>query len=433
VRGVLCNNWVLLPVMGVLWVVSTFHTRIAGLEQDSLSIRRTLNSQDLKTSSFLPLANESRSFSTAAGVVDSSLPQNQPWGNVGVLTVENVGVLNVVARSPIEKDMFCFEGQCSLPLSRYSGEFPNFFLGVGPGRSGSTSLIGALRSHPTVVVGDARNHPTQKCCFYELYVLDNQERAARGQSVYVDFFTPDTKAKRGTHWFGEKTPLYSSHRLVPFRARAMFGPWLKLFLTWREPVEIFTSRYLQLYEEQRANLRNQTFTQWANGQLNNFRHMTKCRQEHLERVSLTERMIYDPSFPLSETAAVEEYLVRLCGSMGDGPHAALEGRGMFRRWAHVFDKRQILCVILEDQNTRMNWVFDRLSTHLSIDRNGFKNQSSAHKRLNASFFSLEKNQMQHGAKAVEQMWGTIAEIQTMDRESSSAVDDQRLFSELCNQ
>ncbi|CAK0912017.1 unnamed protein product [Prorocentrum cordatum] len=327
-----------------------------------------------------------------------------------------------VAMFPNGEDMFCFQGQCSLRRDRESAEFPNFFLGVGPGRSGSTSLISALRDHPSVIVGDARN----------LYILDKVRECAKGQSAYVDFFTSDTKSKRKTHWFGEKTPMYSSHRLVPFRARAMFGPSLKLFLTWRNPAQIFASRYLQLYEESRATLKDENFRQWADRHLDTFRGIAECRKNLLQKFSLTERMIYDSTFTIHATAAMEEYLVRLCGHMGDGPHAALEGRGMFRRWAHVFGKSQVLCVDVEDQNSRMNWVLDRIAAHLGVDRKGFTDQPSAHKRLNASFDILARNQMRYGSQAVKEMWGSIAEIQAIDRDSLT-LEDLRLFSELCGQ
>jgi len=352
-----------------------------------------------------------------------------PTTTTGLMRFSESGGSNAHALSFSDKGAFCFEGQCSSTHSRDTHEFPNFFLGVGPGGSGSTNLVIELNAHPSVFVGDAHLN-SQKCCDSELYVLNNQSRAFEGQRAYAAFFSQDAMAKRRTHWFGEKTPLHSAHRLVPFRARAIFGPWLKLFITWREPAEIFISRYFGHVRNQK--IRNMTFTKWTNYRLNGFRRVTKCRHDILLTFELTERMIYDPSFPLPATAAMEEHLVRLCGPLANGAYAALEGLGMFRRWAHVFDHQQILCVLLEDQSARMVWVRDRMAQHLNIDRHGFKNSSRKQKGV-SSFDRLETHQREtYGEQAVKQMWGTIAEIQNIPR-SSSFTEDQRLFSELCSQ
>lgn len=295
-----------------------------------------------------------------------------------------------------------------------------------------------LRVHPSVIIGDAKlGH--QKCCYHELYVLTDHERFVQGQRVYVDFFPPETKGSmfRGTHWFGEKTPLYSANRLVPFRAMATFGPGLKLFLTWRKPTEMFSSRYLQLVRKE--VLHNETFAQWAKGVMSTYNQFADCRQEHLNRLGLSERVIYsDSDFSVPATASLEEHLGKLCKQVDNGgPLAALEGLGMFRRWAFVFGKRQILCILLEDQTpARMDWVFDRLAKHLGIDRAGFASDrfrsSQGHAIPNASFDKLRKQQTQLGTEVVQEMWNTIKEIRALGRDNLS-IEDRSLFFQLCKQ
>eukprot|EP00959_Pyramimonas_sp_CCMP1952_P401879 8420913-Pyramimonas_sp.AAC.1 len=66
-----------------------------------------------------------------------------------------------------------------------------------------------------------------------------------------------------------------------------------------------------------ASLHYEVFRQWADRHLDHFREVAECRKDLLRKVCLTERTIYDSMFPMRATAAMEEYLVRLCGHMDD--------------------------------------------------------------------------------------------------------------------
>lgn len=399
------RGWVVVLIMmsTLLWFAGSFYERLWGTKCGALTLPDMVTSRSVRNAS-----NASAGSSNIGGDVSSTF----------------------------EMATFCFQGQCWLPGNDGTQEFPNFFLGIGPGRSGSTKITAELKEHPSVVVGDAKLGK-QACCYHELYVLTERERFLQGQSVYVKFFPPEMNgsAIRRTRWFGEKTPLYSTNRLVPFRAMAMFGPRLKLFLTWREPAEMFVSRYLQLSRKLKETKRNETFAQWTGGIITNYKKFSSCRQEHLTRLSLTERVIYsDSNFSIPATGSLEEHLDELCEQETNGPLAALEGLGMFRRWAYVFGKHQILCILLEDQSSRMDWILDRVAKHLGIDRAGFSSDRIKrfhhHSSPNASFDKLQQHQIQFGSEVVEEGWSKISEIRALAREEST-LEDQRLFSQLC--
>jgi len=422
------RGWVVVLIMmsTLLWFAGSFYERLWGFKCGAFSM------PDLDTSKSLRNAiNQSAGqFQHGSDVLGFSSDASA----TGAVGVSGSFDSNICNSSISDMASFCFQGQCWLPRAADAKEFPNFFLGIGPGRSGSTKIMAELKEHPSVFIGDAKlGH--QKCCYEELYVLSEHERFLQGQSVYVDFFPPETRgiAIRRTHWFGEKTPIYSTNRLVPFRALAMFGPGLKLFLTWREPAEIVVSRYLQL--SRKGKMDNQTFAQWAKANIESCREFTNCRQGHLTRLGLTERMIYSgSSFPVPATASVEQYLDDVCGQEDKGPLAALEGLGMFRRWAHVFGKQQILCILLEDQSSRMDWILDRMAKHLGIDISGFTSKRLVrlhnHTSPNASFDKLRKHQLQFGTEVADASWNIISEIRAIARENLST-EDERLFSDLC--
>jgi hypothetical protein len=231
-----------------------------------------------------------------------------------------------------------------------------------------------------------------------LYVLGNDAKWSQGQEAYAPYFP---KQCSGARWFGEKTPSYSVNRVAMFRARVWFGPRMKVFITWRDPMQVLSARYLMI----KRRLKGKRFAEWAIPLVSKFRDWLECRDRLLQPLDLTERMLYDPSvLSLREAAAIEEDVSGHCGSTppkveSPGIIGPLEGPLIFQRWTRVLGLEQVLCILLDDQSRHRDLVYDRVANFLAVDRKGFGFESntkskSGGKPLNSTFIKLADDQQE---------------------------------------
>jgi hypothetical protein len=152
------------------------------------------------------------------------------------------------------------------------------FIGVGGPKSGSTSLITSLSLHPHIELGKSQRGG-QACCDNELYVLgSNNNIDAFGVTAYNKFFATepgDTNIKA----FGEKTPIYASHAMVPFKARA-FLHGIKVLFTLRDSIEMDVSHF---FHARKHNIEGAdlTYLQWVQRRVGAQKKWNSCREKRL--------------------------------------------------------------------------------------------------------------------------------------------------------
>lgn len=230
-----------------------------------------------------------------------------------------------------------------------------FVVGIGPAKSGSTAVFRTLSSHSRVEIGSAGRRG--ECCFSELYFFvrpfDRKHHNLSAALLQEYFATPFGGAAGGSvRWFGEKTPRYSGHTLVPFLVRTLL-PEARLVYTLRSADELDASLY-----RFRAMHDVMSYDSWVARRVEAHRAWEDCRAEQLRQIggaALTPPWrLYDGGTPHAATEAIEALLH---GSCGQGAHHAnctldtfrdvLPGASL-RRWAFSFAEERILCVRMLD-------------------------------------------------------------------------------------
>jgi len=230
-----------------------------------------------------------------------------------------------------------------------------FVVGIGPAKSGSTAVFRTLSSHSRVEIGSAGRRG--ECCFSELYFFvrpfDRKHHNLSVALLQEYFATPFGGAAGGSvSWFGEKTPRYSGHTLVPFLVRTLL-PEARLVYTLRSADELDASLY-----RFRAMHDVMSYDSWVARRVEAHRAWEDCRAAQLRQIggaALTPPWrLYDGGTP---HAAVEAIEALLHGSCGQGAHHAngtldtfrdvLPGASL-RRWAFSFAEERILCVRMLD-------------------------------------------------------------------------------------
>jgi hypothetical protein len=247
---------------------------------------------------------------------------------------------------------------------------PNF-LGIGGAKSGSTSMIYALDRYDDIVRGRRSDGNP------ELYALmDTKTQLLKdkystlsvlGAGIYDDFFI---KRFHGAT-YGEKTPIYACASMIPYRTRAIFGGDIKFIYTYRDPVEMDISLFLMHYGKNG----NISYLTWVSHLVEKFESWQNCRETKFAQMLLPPLRnstphqwaklsdIYDiEKFSVSDTAAIEAYLVKTCGLGDISRFSALHTHNL-RRWNHAFSeyhfRNMTICVTNEEQKCREG-VYDEV-------------------------------------------------------------------------
>ncbi|KAJ8603539.1 hypothetical protein CTAYLR_004874 [Chrysophaeum taylorii] len=236
-------------------------------------------------------------------------------------------------------------GRGELPSG--SQRWPNV-LGIGPAKSGSTALAHLLHSVPRVVTGNKtyatgvwEDYP------YEVAWLYRPEMVAKGLASYSKYFPPNENAVV----FFEKTPKYSAHSLVPYRARTFLSNKLKLVLTTRGLLDLDASLYL--YREKLV-----TYREWFEARVRAHEAWADCRERRFRVITgntITIESLHDPDyFDWQAASGAEHDLANVCGAVASVDANVTRFRDWIseifvvwslRRWTLVFPHEQnFLCI-----------------------------------------------------------------------------------------
>ena len=130
-------------------------------------------------------------------------------------------------------DQLCYQRQF-----HKLGRLPNF-VGVGAGRTGTTTLYAALRRHPQVYMSPIK----------EINYFGIRESSVRphglDQRDYALFFA----GSEDFEVVGEISPIYLTHGSSAHSMREQLGPDLKIIIQLREPVSRLVSQFFHHLEK----------------------------------------------------------------------------------------------------------------------------------------------------------------------------------------
>lgn len=285
------------------------------------------------------------------------------------------------------KGLKCFSPELpKLPSTDYP--LWNSFLGIGPSKTGSSSLFEQLGKHKKVVIGNS-TAGGRLCCYSELYYFTKMEDVEKGIIRYKDFYTNADHVNAEA--VGEKTPFYFSHPLVPYRARALLSKSLKLILTYRDPVEADISLY---FHREMASTHKMAYYEWLYPRLDGLKKWVKCREIAFKSLLVQNsthekdyfniRDLHNPNIISWETAQnIEIFLLHKCefptptGNVLDGliyhsdylqERLSVEN---LKRWVHVFGKENMICIKNDDQLTNAQNVLDEVTNFLGVNPDGW--------------------------------------------------------------
>uniref|UniRef100_A0A7S3NNS5 Sulfotransferase domain-containing protein n=1 Tax=Aureoumbra lagunensis TaxID=44058 RepID=A0A7S3NNS5_9STRA len=255
-------------------------------------------------------------------------------------------------------------------------------IGIGPGKSASTYIARLLQDDPRVVVGNA-TLGGRKCCEAELYWLLNKEEMLKGLSSYSKYFQVNTGLKT---IFYEKTPRYSDDVTVPYHARVLLGPRLKLIFTLRPPAALDASLYMHRRAfEYNSNGQKMSYRMWVEERIQAYLKWIDCRRQSLKSlITMDNRQdkaitsylneLLSSTFDWCTSALIEAYMNAQCG-LGAGPNihdplnTILVVNGM-RRWFHVYNNPdQWLCITTDMMFHYPDQVKEALSLFIGRDNN----------------------------------------------------------------
>ena len=281
----------------------------------------------------------------------------------------------------IKAGLHCIQSPFAIP----------FIMGVGPAKSGSTSLFLNIRKHPSIEIGNAtrRGH----CCGPELYYFLNPFKddrnnltMARLQEYFPTRF--DRHAIKVLMW-GEKTPLYSDHPLIPFLVHAMLRR-PRIIFTTRECAQLDASLFLHRIKHDGYH---GSYSSWTAQRLAAYVQFKQCRRNSMLQMGIADDgALYGGGISLSAVESIESELYQQCGmgtvpGSGNSFTASLAGRSLMR-WSFVFPS--LLCITMITQATSPATTASLLANFTSVSILPWKNwQPTRHHVLAAA--DLQRN------------------------------------------
>jgi len=234
----------------------------------------------------------------------------------------------------------------------------SFFLGIGPIFSGTMSLMHMLKHHPAIQVGNPQKH-------MELNYFEDENKLLLGMDYYKYMFGTRTQ---GIKIFGEWTPSYFAHPLVPYRVQAILGSKVKFLLTIDDPADAILRHYLRDIDEKTTSL-----TEYFESLLHDQETYDKCVEETIKSSfgtvdgpkTLNEVHRYYIPMDIYSLMLLEETVMTSCWK---GKTTLLQHyfyKDNLDRWQAVFPNH-ILCIRKREFLTlnRINTILDFLGVGL---------------------------------------------------------------------
>lgn len=240
-------------------------------------------------------------------------------------------------------------------------------IGIGPPKSGTSSLGGLLTGTGIVLLGD-RNVDLNPWpgVQTELNWLQKEPLMSQGISTLAHYYDKGANDSTKTVFF-EKDPKYfqSMAPVAAYRARAFLGPNLKVIHTTRDLLDLDGSLYLY----RNTHKFNVSYREWVEHRMESFKNNIGCRNvvfdEHIvpafdgTKVSI-DNLHNSTFFSWEAASTIEAELLRRCGPgqpyrvnhISDTMAGIFEVSNL-RRWVHAFPNYQenLHCI---DVNQRAN-------------------------------------------------------------------------------
>jgi len=241
----------------------------------------------------------------------------------------------------------------------------SFFLGIGPIFSGTMSLMHMLKLHPEIQVGNPQKH-------MEFHYFEDENKLLLGIEFYKWMFGTRTP---GIKIFGEWTPSYSAHPLVPYRVRAILGSEVKFLLAVDDPADAILRHYLLYIDDKTASL-----TEWFYSLLHDQEIYDKCVEETIKSSfgivdgpkSLNEVHRYYIPMDIYSMMLLEETVMTSCWQDKTTLLQHYFYKDNLDRWQAVFPNH-ILCIRgselsnLNETNTILDFLGVRLLSEESAN------------------------------------------------------------------
>lgn len=262
-----------------------------------------------------------------------------------------------------EYSVSCFDYVLDASFGCVKYEEPDFkekrwttLMGIGPAKSGTSTLSEELTRADMVGVGDLEYEKTEKHRLQpELQWLASDESVRKGIKDLGSFFLP-TKGEAVAYF--EKDPQYETKHAAyaAYRARAFLGPNLKLLHTSRDFVELDGSLYLF----RKAHRKGISYADWVDFRIEGFHLRQACRDREFSRLMIPAfdgskvsiRDLHNPkAFSRESAGRIETLLYQKCDK--DGPfgksrpsvgiqdymHAIFMIEDL-KRWVQAFGKKE---------------------------------------------------------------------------------------------
>lgn len=280
-----------------------------------------------------------------------------------------------------------------LPIGCAKAERPDFevastkkwtsVIGIGPAKSGTSSIGPIIKASGTVIVGNKNIDDKNGHWQSELTWLSRESEMREGLKTLSHYFQQNVTGGGNTvdaYW--EKDPQYFQEYApyAAYRARTFLGPYLKLVHTSRDLLDLDGSLYL-FREAFNAGVSYRT---WVETRIAVFESHMQCRNATFSQLIIPSfdgakigiEELQNPDYFSWETAStIEAYLYRACGSGKPRyvDHVTDSMVGIFlvpnlRRWMHAFPNRSnIFCMDVAHRIADRPKTYKRLYTFLGLE------------------------------------------------------------------
>lgn len=264
------------------------------------------------------------------------------------------------------------------------GEHWTNVIGIGPAKSGSTSLAVLFEETNVISVGNKRKWQgdlTESAFGSELNWFKYDDKIQRG---LVNLAKAYSESESGLYF--EKDPMYQENcaLIAAYRARSFLGPKLKLIHTSRNFIDLDGSHYLYM------NLfrKGYNYSAWIDARVQALDDFLRCRKGTFDNLIVPTydgskvdiSKLHDAAYFSWEAAMqVDSVIYEKCGSGApEKPHSAIIRIPMsaifmvpqLKRWMHAFPNRTNLFCL--DVDARIK---DPATTYVNLYKFlGFKNQ-----------------------------------------------------------
>jgi len=262
---------------------------------------------------------------------------------------------------------------------------PNFLI-VGPAKSGTSNLLRMIGKHENVVIGQLPCLSADENRYIHIDASKNCLNGSSNELGYLEqskYWDPIPMYQKSFSWregiiaAGEKTPIYASSYYVPYYARFFLGEDLKLFYTYRDPVETVISFYMHfnMYKKQLP------FRGFVIEVLNGLVEQNQCRQKMINSINVSAGIatvdhLYESALSQWQQTLVIEESLSLCTSRQSIYSRTFQLHNDYiqqfniyahlRRWLHAFSPSRMLCIHNDDQLLKAEAVSYLVFRHLGL-------------------------------------------------------------------